>query len=121
MARRRIRIGVEDSDGTKAEIRLEGNITQEKILRFLEAARLTDIEQEAGPPSSVKGKVMRVVDKFYPDGQFKSADILEKYEDEYNEPIKHSVVATYLARHTRENHLVRAKTGREWLYKRRPG
>ena len=121
MARRRIRIGVEDPDGTKMEIRMEGNITQEKVLRALEAVKLTDIEHEAGPPSSVKGKVLRVVDKFYPEGQFKSADILEKYEDEYDEPIKHSVVATYLARHTSENRLARVKTGREWLYRRHSG
>ena len=118
MAKRKIRIGVEDQDGTKTEIRIEGNITQERILRALEAVKLTDIEQEAGPPSSVKGKVLRVVDKFYPAGQFRSSDVLEKYEDEYNEPIKHSVVATYLARHTSENRLARTKAGREWLYTR---
>ena len=121
MARRKIRIGVEDPDGTKTEVKIEGNITQEKVLRALEMINLTDIEQEAGPPSSVKGKVLRIVDKFYPDGQFKSADILEKYEDEYNEPIKHSVVATYLARHTKENRLTRVKAGREYAYKRHSG
>lgn len=121
MARRKIRIGVEDPDGTKTEVKIEGNITQEKMLRALELINLTDIEREAGPPSSVKGKVLRIVDKFHPDGQFKSADILEKYEDEYNEPIKHSVVATYLYRHTRENRLTRVKAGREWIYKRHSG
>lgn len=118
MARRRVRISVEEGDGTKAEVRLEGKITQERVLQALELMKLTDIEHEAGPPSSVKGKVLRVVDKFYPAGQFKSSDILEKYEDEYDEPIKHSVVATYLARHTNENRLARTRAGREWLYTR---
>jgi len=42
--------------------------------------------------------------------------VLEKYEDEYNEPIKLSVVSTYLARFASRNRVERARIGREWSY-----
>ena len=42
-------------------------------------------------------------------GKFTSSDILEKYEDEYNQPIKLSVISTYLARFTSKNKVERAK------------
>ena len=56
------------------------------------------------------------MDKYYPTGKFTSSDILEKYEDEFNEPIKLSVISTYLARFTSKNKVERAKKGREWAY-----
>ena len=43
-------------------------------------------------------------------------DILEKYEDEYNEPIKLSIISTYLSRFTEKGKMERARTGREWTY-----
>jgi len=42
--------------------------------------------------------------------------VLEKYEDEYNEPIKLSVVSTYLARFASRNRIERTRAGREWSY-----
>ena len=41
---------------------------------------------------------------------------MKKYEDEYNEPIKLSVISTYLARYSSRMKLHRMKTGREWTY-----
>jgi len=41
---------------------------------------------------------------------------LERYEDEFNEPIKLSVISTYLSRFTSKNKVERAKKGREWAY-----
>ena len=37
-------------------------------------------------------------------------------EKEFNEPIKLSVISTYLARFTSKNKVERAKKGREWAY-----
>jgi predicted transcriptional regulator len=44
--------------------------------------------------------------------------VLEAYEDRYNEPIKLSMVSTYLARFTSKGILARNRSGREWRYKR---
>ena len=77
-----------------------------------------NIEEPANNPGveTVGGKIWHIVDKYYPTGKFTSSEILEKYEDEYNKPIKLSVISTYLARFTSKNKVERAKKGREWAY-----
>ena len=49
-------------------------------------------------------------------GKFTSSQILEKYEDEYGEPIKLSIISTYLARFATKGKIVRERQGREWAY-----
>jgi predicted transcriptional regulator len=77
-----------------------------------------NIEEPTNNPGveTVGGKIWHIVDKYYPTGKFTSSEILEKYEDEFNEPIKLSVISTYLARFTSKNKVERAKKGREWAY-----
>ena len=74
-------------------------------------------EHDNGPKvDSVGGKIWYLVDKYYPTGRFTSSELLERYEDEYNEPVKLSVISTYLSRFTSKNKVQRAKKGREWAY-----
>ena len=65
---------------------------------------------------SVGGKIWNVVENHFPAGKFTSSGVLEKYEDEYNKPIKLSVVSTYLAIFASRFKIERARTGREWSY-----
>lgn len=118
MARKRIRIGVEDvSKDTKYEIRVEGNVTRENILKIFEMMDLVNIEEPETPNlDSVGSKIWHIVDRHFPVGSFTSNQILEKYEDEYNEPIKLSVISTYLSRFTQKGRVQRTKSGREWTY-----
>jgi len=118
MARKRIRIDMEDTDGTKYDIKLEGNVTRDKILKIFEMMDLMNIEQGPEAPNldSVGAKIWNIVDKHFPIGKFTSTKILEKYEDEYNEPIKLSVISTYLSRFASKGRVERSKTGREWSY-----
>ncbi len=118
MARKRIRIDMEDTDGTKYDIKLEGNVTRDKILKIFEMMDLMNIEQGPEAPNldSVGGKIWNIVDKHFPIGKFTSTEILEKYEDEENEPIKLSVISTYLSRFASKGRVERSKTGREWSY-----
>ena len=118
MAKKRIRIDMEDSDGAKYDIKLEGNVTREKVLKIFEMMDLMNIEeeQEATNIDSVGAKIWHIVDKFFPMGKFTSSNILEKYEDEYNEPVKLSVVSTYLSRFSTKGKIDRTRTGREWTY-----
>ena len=115
MAGKRIRIDLEDKDGAKYKFNLEGNINRDKVLKIFDLLDLMNIEETADNPGveSVGGKIWHIVDKYYPTGKFTSSDILEKYEDEFNEPIKLSVISTYLARFTSKNKVERAKKGRE--------
>ena len=118
MAKKRIRIDMEDSDGAKYDIKLEGNVTREKVLKIFEMMDLMNIEeeQEATNIDSVGAKIWHIVDKFFPMGKFTSTNILEKYEDEYNEPVKLSVISTYPSRFSTKGKIDRTRTGREWTY-----
>ncbi|MBC8517188.1 MAG: hypothetical protein ISR81_02390 [Nitrosopumilus sp.] len=118
MAKKRIRIDMEDSDGARYDIKLEGNVTRDKVLKIFEMMDLMNIEeeQEVTNMDSVGSKIWHIVDKFFPMGKFTSTNILEKYEDEYNEPVKLSIISTYLSRFSSKGRVNRTRTGREWTY-----
>jgi hypothetical protein len=118
MARKRIRIDLEDSDGAKYNFSLEGNVTREKMLKIFELMNLINIEEPetSSQLDSIGAKIWHVIDKNFPIGKFTSSIILEKYEDEYEEPIKLSVISTYLSRFAVKSRVVREKQGKEWAY-----
>ena len=109
---------MEDADGAKYDIKLEGNVTREKVLKIFEMMDLMNIEQSPETPNlnSIGGKIWNIIDKHFPVGKFTSNEILEKYEDEYEEPIKLSVISTYLSRFSSKGKIERSKKGREWAY-----
>ncbi len=118
MTRKKIRIDLEDADGAKYNFSLEGNVTREKMLKIFELMDLMNIEEQGGLPQldSVGSKIWHLIDKNFPMGKFTSSQILEKFEDEYGEPIKLSIISTYLARFATKNKIVRERQGREWAY-----
>ena len=117
MKQKRIRIDVQDKDGAKYDFKIEGNVTKEKVLKIFELMDLINIEEDQAPNlDSVGGKIWNVIESSFPAGRFTSSEVLEKYEDEYNEPIKLSVISTYLARFASRNRIERTRAGREWSY-----
>lgn len=109
---------MEDSDGARYDIKLEGNVTRDKVLKIFEMMDLMNIEeeQETTNMDSIGSKIWYIIDKFFPMGKFTSTNILEKFEDEFNEPIKLSIVSTYLSRFSSKGRVDRTRTGREWTY-----
>ena len=77
-----------------------------------------NIEEEQNTPDldSIGGKIWNIIENSFPTGRFTSSTVLEEYEDEYNKPIKLSVVSTYLARFASRNKIQRPRVGREWSY-----
>ena len=118
MNQKRIRINLEDQEGAKYKFDIEGNVTKDKVLKLFELMDLMNIEDGQYTPDldSVGGKIWNIVENSFPAGRFTSSSVLEKYEDEYNEPIKLSVVSTYLARFSSRNRIQRTRVGREWSY-----
>ncbi len=117
MKQKRIRIDVQDQDGAKYDFKIEGNVTKEKVLKIFELMDLINIEEDQAPNlDTVGGKIWNVIGSSFPAGRFTSSEVLEKYEDEYNEPIKLSVISTYLARFASRNRIERTRAGREWSY-----
>ena len=109
---------MEDSDGAKYDIKLEGNVTRDKVLKIFEMMDLMNIEENQNTPNldSIGSKIWHIIDKQFPIGKFTSNEILEKYEDEYNEPVKLSIISTYLSRFAQKGRVQRSKSGREWTY-----
>ena len=110
---------MEDADGARYDIKLEGNVTRDKVLKIFEMMDLMNIEEQEESTvkmDSVGSKIWHIVDKFFPMGKFTSTNILEKYEDEFNQPVKLSVISTYLSRFASKGRVERARTGREWTY-----
>lgn len=118
MAKNRIRIDGHSSDGTSYNLTLEGRLTRDKVLRVFEMMNLMDMEdgREELDMDSTGSKIWHIVDKFFPTGKFTSSNVLEKFEDEFNEPVKLSVISTYLSRYSSKGRVDRTKTGREWTY-----
>ncbi len=123
MARKKkIRIQLDDGEGGKYSLSLEGTVTREKIIKVFELMELLDMEKVEGGEganlNSVGSKILNIVENKFSFGDFTSSELLEAYEDEYNEPVKLSVVSTYLARFSDRGMLERKRNSREWLYRR---
>ena len=118
LTRKKIRIDLEDSDGAKYNLSLEGNVTRDKMLKIFELMDLINIEEpdDQVQLDSVGSKIWNIIDKQFPIGKFTSSMVLEKYEDEYGEPVKLSVISTYLSRFAIKGRVVREKKGKEWAY-----
>ena len=125
--KKKVKIELEDAEGGKYNLSLEGNISREKIVKVFEFMELLNIEQpnegqtqtrpsERGP-ASVGARIWTVVETKLPYTNFTSSDVLELYEDQYNEPIKLSIISTYLSRYSERGRLVRNRHGKEWVYK----
>jgi hypothetical protein len=100
-------------------------VSKEKIMKIVEFMDLLNIESNgngkgetlARAPASVGDRIWSLVEGKFPYGGFTSTDILELYEDQYNEPIKLSIISTYLSRYSDRGRLARNRQGKEWVYK----
>ncbi|WP_148681675.1 hypothetical protein [Candidatus Nitrososphaera gargensis] len=125
--KRKFRIELEDAEGSKYNLSLEGNVSKEKIMKIVEFMDLLNIESNGNnnsegetltrAPGSVGDRIWSLVESKFPYGSFTSTDILELYEDQYNEPIKLSIISTYLSRYSERGRLVRTRQGKEWVYR----
>jgi hypothetical protein len=123
--KKRFKIELEDAEGRKYNLSLEGNVSKEKIMKIVEFMDLLNIEsngaegetQNIRPAASVGDRIWSLVEGKFPYGGFTSTDILELYEDQYNEPIKLSIISTYLSRYSDRGRLARTRQGKEWVYR----
>jgi len=120
LARKKIRIQLDDGEGGKYSLSVEGNVTREKIIKVFELMELLDIEKvaEEANLNSVGSKIRNLVENKFSFGDFTSSELLEAYEDEFNEPVKLSVISTYLARFADRGILLRNRNRKEWLYRK---
>ncbi len=65
---------MEDTDGTKYDIKLEGNVTRDKVLKVFEMMDLINIEEgiETTNLDSIGAKIWNIIDKLFPMVKFTS-------------------------------------------------
>jgi hypothetical protein len=138
LGKKKIRIEMEDEEGGRYNLSLEGSISKTKILKLYEFMNMVDGKTrnydvgtpengelysrsnskiEENRPVSVGDKIWSIVANKFRLTAFTSSDILEMYEAEYVEPIQLSIISTYLSRYSEKGRLTRLKKGKEWVYR----
>jgi len=119
-----MRIEVYDVEGNRYTITLEGQVTREKALRILDLIELLGGIPNLGPVSTYNprgmskiDKIKHLIEKRFPFGWFRSKEIQEAYEEEFNESISLSTVSTYLSRLTSRGFLLMETNSRVHRYR----
>ena len=125
-SKKKIKIELEDDEGGKYNLSLEGNFSKEKILQVIElmelvrsdstGAIINNSRQENNRTLSVDSKIWNIIEQSFYHNTFTSSDIVNIYNKKYNETIKLSIISTYLARYVTKGKLNRTKRLREYVY-----
>jgi hypothetical protein len=134
--KKRIKIELEDEEGGKYNLSLEGNISKSKVMKVFELMDMLDARgKDNGPEAinheyhqhssesskkdlaSIGARIWDIVENQFTYNSFTSSDVLEIYEHEFKEPTQLSIISTYLSRFSDRKKLVRSKNGKEWVYK----
>jgi Penicillinase repressor len=120
--RKRIKIELEDEEGTKYTLALEGTVSRDKLMKAMDMLEVMDVPLERShrlpDEGTFFGKVMALLETTFAAGDFSSSDVAREFEDKYNQPVKLSTISTYLARLAEKEYIRREKFGNSWVYRR---
>jgi Penicillinase repressor len=121
--RKRIKIELEDEDGTKYTLALEGKVSRDKLMKAAEMLEIMDVPLESGrerlmDQSTFFGRIQGLIESAFASGDFSSSDVAREFEEKFSQPIRLSTVATYLSRLVEKDYLRREKFGNSWVYRR---
>lgn len=125
-ARRKIKIELEDENGEKYNLTLQGTLTKEKLMNVIEFVQLFDKNsihrsyessfQRRESDTNLGSKLWNLIIENFRYHTFTSSDILRIYHDLYFESIQLSVISIYLSRFYSKKQLNRSKNGKQWVY-----
>jgi len=120
--RKRIKIELEDEEGTKYTLALEGAVSRDKLMKAMDMLEVMDmpLEHSHRPPDqgTFFGKVQTLLETSFAAGDFSSSDVAREFEDKYGQPVKLSTISTYLARLADRQYVKRERFGNSWVYRR---
>lgn len=138
--KKKIKIELEDAEGGKYNLSLEGNLSTvkiQKVLQLVESLNISNgevidnpkITDERGDTfrnnyskqnttnNSIESRIWNLIENNFTYSTFTSSNIIESYEELYGEQLQLSLISTYLSRYHEKRKLIRSKRGKEWLYK----
>lgn len=120
--RKRIKIELEDEEGTKFTLALEGAVSRDKLMKAMDMLEVMDVPIEhshrAPDQGTFFGKVQTLLETTFAAGDFSSSDVAREFEDKYTQPVKLSTISTYLARLADKQYVKRERFGNSWVYRR---
>ncbi len=120
--RKRIRIELEDEEGTKYTLALEGAVSRDKLMKAMDMLEVMDVPLEHShrvpDEGTFFGKVQTLLETTFAGGDFSSSDVAREFEDKYGQPVKLSTISTYLARLADKQYIKRERFGNSWVYRR---
>lgn len=120
--RKRIKIELEDENGEKYNLSLQGNLSKEKIMNVIEFVQLFEknsmdnIFEHKESDIKLGSKLWNIITENFRYHTFTSSDLLRIYKDLYYESIQLSVISIYLSRFYIKKQLSRSKNGKQWVY-----
>jgi len=121
--RKRVKIELQDDEGTKYTLALEGKLSREKVMKVMDLMEMINVpvEDDRAPAPSQDtffGKLYNLIETSFPGGEFSSSDVAQEFEERYGLPVRLATVSTYLSRLADKNYLQREKFGNSWVYRR---
>jgi hypothetical protein len=122
VSRKKIRIELEDENGEKYNLTLQGTLSKEKIVNLIEFVQLfeknsttTSSEHREGD-RNLASKLWNLITENFRYHTFTSSDLARIYKDVYYDSIQLSIASIYLSRFYLKKQLTRIKNGKQWVY-----
>jgi hypothetical protein len=122
ISRKKIRIELEDENGEKYNLTLQGALSKEKIVNLIEFVQLfeknsttTSSEHREGD-RNLASKLWNLITENFRYHTFTSSDLARIYKDVYYDSIQLSIASIYLSRFYLKKQLTRIKNGKQWVY-----
>jgi hypothetical protein len=121
-ARKKIKIELEDENGERYNLTLQGTLSKEKIMNVIEFVQLFDKNsidssfENRESDTKLGSKIWNLIIENFKYHTFTSSDILRIYQDLYYQSIQLSVISIYLSRFYLKKQLNRSKNGKQWVY-----
>lgn len=121
-ARKKIKIELEDENGERYNLTLQGSLSKEKIMNVIEFVQLFDKNsidssfEHRESDTKLGSKLWNLIIENFKYHTFTSSDLLRIYQDLYYQSIQLSVISIYLSRFYLKKQLNRSKNGKQWIY-----
>jgi hypothetical protein len=119
---KKIKIELEDENGEKYNLTLQGSLSKEKILNVIEFVQLFEKKtmdtsfKHKERSGKLGSKLWSLITENFRYHTFTSSDLLRIYQDLYYERMQLSVISIYLSRFYLKKQLNRSKNGKQWVY-----